>query len=199
MAGSVARSQSARAAGADAIMAATTLCIPNSEKGRARSVGEARSVRSMRSTRSRRSKWGDDDAEPLGDVKRRQFEEVRWRKVYVLTPVPCQQRSTHHRRKSWQRRERAHVAKVGLPQRLSLARVRCSSRPLVEEGKVQELSPQADGQHGPGMGGYTGLKILGNVPITIGSRTAIHNVMLSEEQHFDVVLGRQWVEKMNVK
>jgi hypothetical protein len=49
------------------------------------------------------------------------------------------------------------------------------------------------------MGGYTGLKILGNVPITVGSRTAVHNVMLSEEQHFDVVLGRQWVEKMVIK
>lgn len=76
VAGSVARPQSSRAAGADSIMASTTLCIPNAEKARSRSVADARSMRSMRSTRSRRSKWGDDDAEPLGDVKRRQFEEV---------------------------------------------------------------------------------------------------------------------------
>lgn len=54
----------------DPLTASTSLCIPNSQKSR------ARSVRSMRSTASRRSKWGDDDAEPLGDVKRRQFEEV---------------------------------------------------------------------------------------------------------------------------
>lgn len=77
VAGSVARSPSARAPGADSMMAATTLCIPNAEKSKSRSVGGgARSVRSMRSTTSRRSKWGNDDAEPLGDVKRRQFDEV---------------------------------------------------------------------------------------------------------------------------
>ncbi len=74
VAGSVARSQSARQAANDGVVATTTLCIPNAEKNRSRSVG-ARSVRSMRSTTSRRSKWGDDNAEPLGDVKRRQFEE----------------------------------------------------------------------------------------------------------------------------
>jgi hypothetical protein len=54
----------------DPLSAATSLGIPNSEKIR------ARSVRSGRSTRSHRSKWGDDDAEPLGDVKRRQFDDV---------------------------------------------------------------------------------------------------------------------------
>lgn len=56
--------------GTDPLTASTSLCIPNREKNR------ARSVRSMRSTTSRKSKWGDDDAEPLGDVKRRQFEDV---------------------------------------------------------------------------------------------------------------------------
>lgn len=50
--------------------ASTSLGIPSTQKG------SARSVRSALSTRSRRSRWGDDDAEPLGDVKRREFEEV---------------------------------------------------------------------------------------------------------------------------
>lgn len=56
--------------GTDPLTASTSLCIPNRDKNR------ARSVRSMRSTTSRKSKWGDDNAEPLGDVKRRQFEDV---------------------------------------------------------------------------------------------------------------------------
>lgn len=51
----------------------------------------------------------------------------------------------------------------------------------------------------PGFGGYGGLVMLGNVPITVGEKTALHPVMLSEEQHFDVVLGRSWIEKMNIK
>ena len=50
-----------------------------------------------------------------------------------------------------------------------------------------------------GSAGYTGLKTLGNVPITVGSRTASHPALINEEQHFDVVLGRQWLEKMAVK
>jgi hypothetical protein len=57
----------------DPLTAANHLGIPNSEKMRSRS---AQSMRSGMSTRSRRSKWGDDDAEPLGDTKRRQFNEV---------------------------------------------------------------------------------------------------------------------------
>jgi hypothetical protein len=47
--------------------------------------------------------------------------------------------------------------------------------------------------------GYTGLKTLGNVPITVGSRTGHHQALISEEQHFDVILGRQWLERMAVK
>ena len=50
-----------------------------------------------------------------------------------------------------------------------------------------------------GAAGYTGLKALGNVPITVGSRTEYHPALINEEQHFDVVLGRTWLEKMNVK
>jgi hypothetical protein len=33
-------------------------------------------AKSVRSTKSRRSKWGDDDAEPLGEVHKRAWHEV---------------------------------------------------------------------------------------------------------------------------
>ena len=54
-------------------------------------------------------------------------------------------------------------------------------------------------QYAMGAAGYTGIKTLGPVSITVGSRTAEHQAMINEEQHFDVVLGRSWVEKMAVK
>jgi hypothetical protein len=40
--------------------------------------------------------------------------------------------------------------------------------------------------------GYAGLVNLGSIPITVGSKTASHPVMLSEETNFDCVLGRSW-------
>lgn len=54
-------------------------------------------------------------------------------------------------------------------------------------------------QFGMGSLGYTGLKTLGNVPITVGTKTSTHTALVNEEQHFDVVLGRQWLERMNIK
>lgn len=54
-------------------------------------------------------------------------------------------------------------------------------------------------QYAPGIGGYTGMKAIGSIPITVGTKTASHPVMVNEETHFDVVLGRQWLERMNVK
>jgi hypothetical protein len=50
-----------------------------------------------------------------------------------------------------------------------------------------------------GAGGYTGMKTLGNVTITVGSKTASHPAFITEEEHFDVVLGRQWLERMAIK
>jgi hypothetical protein len=50
-----------------------------------------------------------------------------------------------------------------------------------------------------GARGYTGLKSIGLVPITVAGKTQKHMTMVSEEEHFDVVLGRAWVEKMNIK
>lgn len=51
----------------------------------------------------------------------------------------------------------------------------------------------------PGWYGYGGLVNLGSWPIKVGSYTSSHTVMLSEEVHFPVVLGRSWMEKMGVK
>jgi uncharacterized membrane protein len=47
--------------------------------------------------------------------------------------------------------------------------------------------------------GYAGLVNLGQLPITVGSRTEKHTVMISEEVNFDVVLGRSWMERMKIK
>ncbi|GHJ88974.1 hypothetical protein NliqN6_5376 [Naganishia liquefaciens] len=52
---------------------------------------------------------------------------------------------------------------------------------------------------GMGTYGYAGLVNLGSIPITVGSKTASHPVMLSEETNFDCVLGRSWMEKMGIK
>lgn len=54
-------------------------------------------------------------------------------------------------------------------------------------------------QYAPGIGGYVGMKTIGSIPITVGSKTASHPAFVNEENHFDVVLGRQWLERMNVK
>lgn len=48
-------------------------------------VARPRSVRSALSTRSRKSKWGNDDAEPLGDVHKRQWLEVGYNPLTLLT------------------------------------------------------------------------------------------------------------------
>jgi len=50
-----------------------------------------------------------------------------------------------------------------------------------------------------GGAGYTGLKVIGQVSITVAGKTQKHQAMVSEEEHFDVVLGRTWVERMNIK
>ena len=50
-----------------------------------------------------------------------------------------------------------------------------------------------------GASGYAGLKTLGPISISVGSHTASHPAFICEEEHFDVVLGRVWMEKMGVK
>jgi hypothetical protein len=51
----------------------------------------------------------------------------------------------------------------------------------------------------PGYYGYSGLISIGQWPLTVGSTTTTHAVYLSEETHFDVILGRSFQEKRNVK
>ncbi|KAI0306630.1 hypothetical protein B0F90DRAFT_787124 [Multifurca ochricompacta] len=51
----------------------------------------------------------------------------------------------------------------------------------------------------PGQYGYSGLVNIGKWPITVGQTTTTHAVYLSEESHFDVVLGRSFMERRQVK
>ncbi|KZO97939.1 hypothetical protein CALVIDRAFT_562817 [Calocera viscosa TUFC12733] len=51
----------------------------------------------------------------------------------------------------------------------------------------------------PGKFGYSGLVSLGQWPITLGARTVSCPVYLSEEAHFDVVLGRSFWEKRGIR
>jgi len=51
----------------------------------------------------------------------------------------------------------------------------------------------------PGHYGYSGLVNTGKLPITVGKTKTTHAVYLSEESHFDVVLGRSFMEKRQIK
>ncbi|KAI0647340.1 hypothetical protein C8Q79DRAFT_908345 [Trametes meyenii] len=51
----------------------------------------------------------------------------------------------------------------------------------------------------PGHYGYSGIVNLGKWPITVGRTRTVHAVYLTEESHFDVVLGRSFVERRQVK
>jgi len=51
----------------------------------------------------------------------------------------------------------------------------------------------------PGHYGYSGLVNIGKLPVTVGRTKTTHVVYLSEESHFDVVLGRSFMEKRQVK
>ncbi|CCM00016.1 uncharacterized protein FIBRA_02042 [Fibroporia radiculosa] len=55
------------------------------------------------------------------------------------------------------------------------------------------------GDAAPGHYGYGGLVNIGKWPITVGHTKTIHAVYLSEESHFDVVLGRSFMEYRQVK
>ncbi|RSH89657.1 hypothetical protein EHS25_002208 [Saitozyma podzolica] len=132
-------------------------------------------AKSVRSTKSRRSKWGDDDAEPLGEVHKRAWHEFHDNQGVrtVLGKVGA-------------------VDNVRMLLKPGYRNVYVSRAFAVENGLV-------DKKYGMGHAGYAGLRTLGNVPITVAGRTMSHPAMINEEMHFDVVLGRTWVEKMNVK
>ncbi|KZS88416.1 hypothetical protein SISNIDRAFT_470213 [Sistotremastrum niveocremeum HHB9708] len=51
----------------------------------------------------------------------------------------------------------------------------------------------------PGLYGYGGLVNIGQWPITLGETTTTHSVYLSEETHFDVILGRAFMERRGIK
>ncbi|TFK54746.1 hypothetical protein OE88DRAFT_1710557 [Heliocybe sulcata] len=51
----------------------------------------------------------------------------------------------------------------------------------------------------PGHYGYSGLVNIGKWPVTLGRTKTTHSVYLSEESHFDVVLGRAFMEMRQIK
>jgi len=51
----------------------------------------------------------------------------------------------------------------------------------------------------PGSYGYSGLVDIGKWPLTLGHTTTTHTVFLSEETHFDIILGRSFMEVRGVK
>ncbi|KZT09626.1 uncharacterized protein LAESUDRAFT_695311 [Laetiporus sulphureus 93-53] len=51
----------------------------------------------------------------------------------------------------------------------------------------------------PGHYGYGGLVNIGKWPVVVGHTKTMHTVYLSEESHFDVVLGRSFMEARQVK
>lgn len=51
----------------------------------------------------------------------------------------------------------------------------------------------------PGHYGYSGLVNIGKWPLTVGRTKTLHSVYLSEESHFDVVLGRSFMEMRQIK
>ncbi|KAG8807854.1 hypothetical protein FRC17_004233 [Serendipita sp. 399] len=51
----------------------------------------------------------------------------------------------------------------------------------------------------PGYLGYGGLVNMGQIPIKLGTKTTTHTVYLAEENQFDVVLGRSFMEARRVQ
>jgi hypothetical protein len=63
-----------KARGESGVKDSSALAPPTS--GEKKTVVAHSDLKSIRSTKSRRSKWGDDDAEPLGEVHKRAWHEV---------------------------------------------------------------------------------------------------------------------------
>jgi len=137
-----------------------------------KSAGKAQS---FMSTKSRRSKYGDDNAEPLGEVIKREWLDFQ----------------SHQGVRTVMGRIN-NVAHVRMLLKAGYRHVYVSRSFAIKHKLV-------DPKYAMGAAGYTGLKTLGPVSITVGSRTATHPAYINEEEHFDVVLGRSWLEKMGVK
>ncbi|WWD22898.1 hypothetical protein CI109_107393 [Kwoniella shandongensis] len=132
-------------------------------------------AKSVMSSKSRKSKWGDDDAEPLGDVRKREWEEF-------------------HNNNG----VRTVVGKVGKVENVRML-LKSGYRHVYVSRDFAVKNKLVAKNFGMGSFGYTGLKAIGNIPITVGSRTETHPAYMSEENHFDVILGRAWLEKMAIK
>ncbi|WVR03225.1 hypothetical protein IAU60_000216 [Kwoniella sp. DSM 27419] len=154
---------------------ASTSVLQTPSSGNNRSVSGQSKAKSFMSTKSRKSKWGDDDAEPLGLVKRREWEEFH-NNNGVRTVVG----------------KINGVSGVRMLLKSGYKGVYVSRTFAIKHNIVPK-------KFGMGSFGYTGLKSIGTVDITIGSKTAAHQAYLSEENHFDVILGRQWLERMAIK
>ncbi|ODN75599.1 hypothetical protein L202_06718 [Cryptococcus amylolentus CBS 6039] len=131
-------------------------------------------AKSVMSTVSRKSKYGDPYSEDLGVVKRRAWEEFHANNGVrtVMGKV-------------------GEISGVRMLLKAGYRHVYVSREFAIRH----KLVPKKFGT----TGGYAGIRTIGQIPITVGSRTALHAAYLTEEKHFDVVLGRSWMEKMGVK
>nr|ODN85427.1 hypothetical protein L203_05043 [Cryptococcus depauperatus CBS 7841] len=130
-------------------------------------------AKSFVSTVSRHSKWGDPNSEPLGDVKRREWEDF-----HASNGVRTVMGNV------------AGVPHVRMLLKSGYKHVYISRKFALKHKLIDKKSLKS---------GYSGLLSISSIPITVGSRTTLHPTYLSEEPHFDVVLGRDWVEKMGIK
>lgn len=144
---------------------------------------------SVMSKSSKRSKWGHNDDEPWWDVHRRLWTDFQHSNG-VRTVVGRVGKTDN----GMLTPSSQNVA--DLPVRMLLIRGHLN---LTVSRKFAMKNNLVDKKYGLGSAGYMGAMNIGDVAITVGSKTARHPAIINEEQHFDVVLGRKWIEKMGVK
>ncbi|KAK4685688.1 hypothetical protein P7C73_g4457, partial [Tremellales sp. Uapishka_1] len=149
--------------------------LPNGDGGKPKSKPAGSKTKSLLSTTSRRSKWGDDDAEPMGEVHKRAWLEFQNNQGV-----------------------RTVMGKVGNVDNVRML-LKAGYRHVYVSRSFAIANKLVPAKYHMGGSGYAGLKTLGNVSITVGGKTASHPAFINEESHFDVVLGRSWIEKMGVK
>jgi len=136
--------------------------------------GGAKSIRSNRSKRSKGSRRGEDDEDDGIPVHKKEFARFHGENGV-----------------------RTIYGKIGPVDNV---------RMLLKNGyRHVYLSRSFAKSHGfiprdaqPGLYGFNGLVQIGKWPVTVGSTTTTHDVYLSEETHFDVVLGRSFMERRAV-
>ncbi|KIR51165.1 hypothetical protein I315_06347 [Cryptococcus gattii Ru294] len=135
-------------------------------------------ARSVYSAISRKSKYGDPDAEPLGDVKRREWHEFHGNNG-VRTVIG----------------KVGDVPNVRMLLKSGHRQIYISRQFAIKHGFLPKKFGAANGGFA-----YAGiLPLPGPITLTIGSRTSAHKAYVTEENKFDVILGRAWIEKMGVK